>query len=149
MIIIGCDYHPGFQQIAYVNTDTGELSERRLGHREEAERFYHDLRTLGLTVRVGMEASGHARWFERLLGGLQFELWIGDAAAVRTKKGAKALRGGVRSSNHDRGCDRRDGWVGLSAGPVTIRSEPKVGLANLKQSEMALFSEHMRECAQN
>ena len=25
MIIIGCDYHPGFQQIAYVNTDTGEL----------------------------------------------------------------------------------------------------------------------------
>jgi hypothetical protein len=27
MIMIGCDYHPGFQQIAYVNTDTGELSE--------------------------------------------------------------------------------------------------------------------------
>src|SRR5437867_9716632 len=24
------------------------------------------------------------------------------------------LRRGVRSSNHDRGCDRRDGWVGLS-----------------------------------
>ena len=23
MIIIGCDYHPGFQQIAYVNTDSG------------------------------------------------------------------------------------------------------------------------------
>ncbi len=93
MIIIGCDYHPGFQQIAYVNTDTGELSERRLGHREEAERFYHDLRTLGLTVRVGMEASGHARWFERLLGGLQFELWIGDAAAVRTKRVRKPCEG--------------------------------------------------------
>jgi len=28
-------------------------------------------------VRVGMEASGHARWFERLLNELQFELWIG------------------------------------------------------------------------
>ncbi len=25
---------------------------------------------------VGMEASGHARWFERLLGELNFELWI-------------------------------------------------------------------------
>ena len=24
------------------------------------------------------------------------------------------LRWGVRSINHDRGCDRRDGWVGLS-----------------------------------
>jgi len=33
MIIIGCDYLPGFQQIAYVNTDTGDLSEERLGHR--------------------------------------------------------------------------------------------------------------------
>jgi hypothetical protein len=35
MIIIGCDYHPGFQQIAFVDTDTGELQERRLLHREE------------------------------------------------------------------------------------------------------------------
>src|SRR5438045_6857874 len=86
MIIIGCDYHPGFQQIAYVNSDTGELSEARLGHKEQAEQFYRDLRTRGLTVRVGMEASGHARWFERLLNELQFELWIGVAAAVRTKR---------------------------------------------------------------
>jgi transposase len=86
MIIIGCDYHPGFQQIAYVDTDTGELSEARLGHKEEAEQFYHDLKTRGLAVRVGMEASGHARWFERWLAELQFELWIGDAAAVRSKR---------------------------------------------------------------
>jgi transposase len=86
IIIIGCDYHPGFQQIAYVNTDTGELSEEHLGHKEEAEQFYHDLKTRGLMVRVGMEASGHARWFERLLADLEFELWSGDAAAVRTKR---------------------------------------------------------------
>jgi hypothetical protein len=25
MMIIGCDYHPGFQQIAFVDTETGEL----------------------------------------------------------------------------------------------------------------------------
>jgi len=86
MIIIGCDYHPGFQQIAYLNSDTGELNECRLGHKEEAEQFYHDLKTRGLPVRVGMEASGHARWFERWLAELQFELWIGDAAAVRAKR---------------------------------------------------------------
>ena len=86
MIIIGCDYHPGFQQIAFVDTDTGELQERRLEHREEAEKFYRDLEAQGATVRVGMEASGHARWFERLLGELGFELWIGDAAEIRTKR---------------------------------------------------------------
>ncbi|PYX50814.1 MAG: IS110 family transposase [Acidobacteria bacterium] len=40
----------------------------------------------GKSVRVGMEASGHARWFERLLAELNFELWIGDAAEIRTKR---------------------------------------------------------------
>jgi transposase len=86
MIIIGADYHPGFQQIAFVDTDTGELKERRLLHREEAEKFYRDLAAQGMKVRVGMEASGHARWFERLLAELNFELWIGDAAEIRTKR---------------------------------------------------------------
>jgi len=86
MIIVGCDYHPGFQQIAFVDTDTGELQERRLEHREAAEKFYRDLGAQGMRVRVGMEASGHARWFERLLAELNFELWIGDAAVIRTKR---------------------------------------------------------------
>jgi len=84
MLIIGCDYHPGFQQIAFVDQETGECGERRLSHREEAEQFYRAL--LGQKVRVGMEASGHARWFERLLNELQFELWIGDAAEIRSKR---------------------------------------------------------------
>jgi len=86
MIIIGADYHPGFQQIAFVDTETGELQERRLQHREEAEKFYRDLAAQGVRVRVGMEASGHARWFERLLAELNFELWMGDAAEIRTKR---------------------------------------------------------------
>jgi len=48
MLIIGCDYHPSVQQIAFVDTDTGELRERRLGHREEAEQFYRELSMFGL-----------------------------------------------------------------------------------------------------
>jgi transposase len=86
MIIVGCDYHPGFQQIAFVDTDTGELQERRLEHPEDAEKFYRDLAVQGMKVRVGMEASGHARWFERLLAELNFELWVGDAAEIRAKR---------------------------------------------------------------
>ena len=84
MIIIGADYHPGFQQIAFVDTDSGEFQEKRLAHGEEAEKFYRAL--AGQKVRVGMEASGQARWFERLLSELHFELWIGDAAKIRTKR---------------------------------------------------------------
>src|ERR1700689_2581077 len=87
MIIIGVDFHPEFQQIASVDTDTGEFQEKRLGHGEDAEAFYRAL--AGQKVRVGMEASGPARWFERLVAELQFELWIGDAAENRTKRGRK------------------------------------------------------------
>jgi len=86
MIIIGVDFHPEFQQIASVDTDSGEFQEQRLQHREEAERFYRELAGHGVAVRVGMEASGHARWWERLLAELQVELWIGDAAAIRSKR---------------------------------------------------------------
>src|SRR5262249_27366409 len=86
MIIIGMDYHPSFQQIAFVDNETGEYQESRLQHREEAEKFYRDLATHGVKVRVGMEASGQARWFERLLAELNFELWIGDATEIRAKR---------------------------------------------------------------
>ena len=84
MIIIGVDFHPEFQQIAVVDKETGEFQEKRLMHPDEAEKFYRG--RVGQEVRVGMEASGHARWFERLLAELQFELWIGDAAEIRTKR---------------------------------------------------------------
>jgi len=86
MLIIGCDYHPGFQQIAFVDSETGELQERRLKHREEAEQFYRTLATAGAKAQVGMEASGQAGWFERLLAELNFELWTGDAAKIAAKR---------------------------------------------------------------
>src|SRR5579862_898829 len=86
MIIIGVDFHPEFQQIALLNTTTGEAEEKRLAHPGEAEEFYRALASAKETVRIGMEASGHARWFERLVAELQFELWTGDAAAIRAKR---------------------------------------------------------------
>ena len=44
------------------------------------------LAAAGQKVRIGMEASGQARWFEQLLAELQIELWIGDAAEIRTRR---------------------------------------------------------------
>jgi len=84
MLIIGCDYHPSFQQIAFVDSATGECGERKLTHMVEAESFYRTLN--GGSVRVGMEATGHAHWFERLLAELNIELWIGDPAEIRAKR---------------------------------------------------------------
>ncbi|HEV2136896.1 MAG TPA: hypothetical protein VGR47_21940, partial [Terracidiphilus sp.] len=79
MMIIGCDFHPSFQQIACVDQETGEYEERRLSHREDALVFYRSLS--GRQVRVGVEATGNDRWFRKLLGELGFELLVGDASA--------------------------------------------------------------------
>ena len=86
MLIIGCDFHPSFQQIAICEVAEegqagGEVMEVRLSHREEAEQFYRSL--AGQAVRVGMEACGHYPWFERLLAELGMELWLGDASQIR------------------------------------------------------------------
>src|SRR6266403_315236 len=84
MIIIGVDYHPSFQQIAFLDQETGECGERQLHHSDgEAEKFYRELQQRGISVRVGMEATGYSRWFERLLAELGFEVWIGDAAEIK------------------------------------------------------------------
>jgi transposase len=89
MIIIGVDFHPEYQEIASVDTETGEYQEKRLAHPKEAEEFYRSLACVGQVLRVGMEASGHGRWFERLLEGLGVELWRGDAEVIRAKRGRK------------------------------------------------------------
>ena len=91
MIIVGVDYHPSVQQVAFLDTETGETGERRLNHSDgEAERFYRDLQRRQVKVRVGIEATGHARWFERLLAELKFELWIGDPAQDQGRPGTQA-----------------------------------------------------------
>jgi transposase len=79
-MIIGCDFHTRYQQIAMLDQATGELSERQLDHQSgEAEAFYRNLQG---SVRVGTEATGPIRWFERLLAELGHELWIGDARLI-------------------------------------------------------------------
>ena len=84
MNIIGCDYHPSFQQIAWVDTETGETQERKLMHGDgEAERFYRQLRG---PVRVGMESTGNCHWFVDLLAEMGHEVWIGDAARISAKQ---------------------------------------------------------------
>lgn len=80
MMIIGCDFHPSFQQIAFVDQETGEYGERRLSHREEAVRFYGSLS--GRRVQVGVEATGNDRWFRKLLSEAGHELLVGDASAI-------------------------------------------------------------------
>src|SRR5713226_4302325 len=87
MMIIGVDYHPSFQAIAFFVEETAECGEQELNHSDgQAEKFYRDLQQRGISVRVGLEATGYSRWFERLLAELGMEVWIGDAAAIKSRR---------------------------------------------------------------
>ena len=80
-MIIGCDFHPSWEQIAWLDTETGETGERRLVHADgEAERFY---RGLPVPTLIGMEATGNSHWLVDRLAELGHEVWVGDAGQIR------------------------------------------------------------------
>jgi hypothetical protein len=70
MIIIGVDFHPEFQEIASVDTDTGGYREKRLTHPEEAAQLYRSLASVGQTSDL-----------LRFLGTLQLSI---DVVLLRT-----------------------------------------------------------------
>ena len=40
MMMVGCDFHPSFQQVAILDTESGEIEEKSLTHAsKEAEQF--------------------------------------------------------------------------------------------------------------
>ncbi|MGO8718457.1 MAG: IS110 family transposase [Acidobacteriaceae bacterium] len=81
MKIIGCDFHPSWQQAAVSDAESGELSEGKLVNGDgEAERFYWELKT---PAPIGVEACGNSQWSMDLLQRLGHEVWVGDAAQIR------------------------------------------------------------------
>src|SRR3984957_5716864 len=81
MMIIGCDFHPSWQQVSWLDTETGDCGERKLVHASgDAKQFYQQLAAPGL---IGMEATGNSQWFVELVEDLGHAIWIGDAAQIR------------------------------------------------------------------
>jgi transposase len=81
MLIVGCDFHPSWQQIAWLDSETGETGEGKLVHAAgEAKKFYEQLPVPAL---IGMEATGNSQWFIELVEDMGHAIWIGDAAQIR------------------------------------------------------------------
>ena len=81
MMIIGCDFHPSWQQVSWLDSETGETGEQKLVHASgDARRFYQ---ALAGPVLIGMEATGNSQWFIELVEDLGHEIWVGDAAQIR------------------------------------------------------------------
>jgi hypothetical protein len=81
MKIVGCDFHPSWQQVAIFDPKSGEIAELKLVNTDgEAERFYEALEVPAL---IGIEACGNSQWFIELLERLGHLVWVGDAAQIR------------------------------------------------------------------
>ncbi len=92
MRIIGCDYHPSWQQVCWLETTTGETGEEKLDHASgEATRFYRGLSGHAL---IGMEATGNCQWFVEMATTAGHDVWIGDSARIRASD--------ARLQKHDR-----------------------------------------------
>jgi len=97
MTIVGCDYHPQWQQVATCDTTTGEYTERKLMNGNgEAEVFY---RQLPVPSTVGIEACGNSDWFVRLLEQMGHQVLVGDAARIRASY-VRKQKTDRRDANH-------------------------------------------------
>ena len=81
MTLVGCDLHSRKQQVAVLDTRTGELVEQELVHEGDAvERFY---RALPPPVTIGIETTGYTQWFHALMHQLGHTVLVGEAAQIR------------------------------------------------------------------
>jgi len=104
MMIIGCDFHPSWQQVNWLDTETGETGERKLVQASgDAERFY---RQVAASAPIGMEATGNCHWLVDLLSELGHELWVGDAAQIRASGAYPELAEGCGSRRRTSGMRR-------------------------------------------
>ncbi len=129
MIIIGCDLHTRSEQIAMLDTETGEFEERRLEHEDgEVRRFYAGLKEPAL---VGIESTGYTRWFADLLAELGHELVVGEAGKIRAKE--------TRKQKHD----RRDAEHILN---LLLRGDfPKIWLPSAEERDVRVLLEHRHQ----
>jgi len=81
---IGCDMHTRNQMVAWIEEGTGEIKKRRLEHENQQVKEFYAQFPRGTVV--GIEATFPAHWFERLMGELGLELWVGDAARIRASE---------------------------------------------------------------
>jgi hypothetical protein len=97
MKIVGCDFHPSWQQVAVFDRETGELAELKLVNGDgEAERFY---RALEAPALVGIEACGNSQWFIELLERLGHLVW-GRCGSDSGQLCASAEDGSARRGPH-------------------------------------------------
>jgi transposase len=80
-IFLGVDFHARTQTVSWCDTANGIIERRTLDHRtDDVRAFYQQFHVPAV---LGLEATGYARWFHRLVEETGHQLLIGDARRIR------------------------------------------------------------------
>ena len=145
MMIIGCDFHPSWQQVSWLDSETGEAGEQKLVHASgDARRFYE---ALAAPVLIGMEATGNSQWFVELVQDMGHEIWIGDAAQIRASY-VRQQKTDKRDAAHILKLVYPNGLQGYLSPRLTNKSRRNLlrvyGPPGGKQRELTSFCRHVK-----
>src|SRR4029453_6109035 len=81
MTLVGCDLHSRKQQVAVLDTTTGEVLEQELAHDGDAvQRCYRALRP---PRTIGIQYNGYTQGFHALMHRLGHTVPVGEAGKIR------------------------------------------------------------------
>ena len=110
-----------------LDTRTGEVSERQLGH--DGGTVEESYAALPGPVTIGIESTGYALWFHALMQCLGHTLLVGDAAKIRAMV-VRKTRTDRRDALHILDLLRHDrfptiwtAWVRVGRSPSSSRSD--------------------------
>ena len=138
MLIIGCDFHPSWEQVSWLDPETGETGERKLVHAEgEAERFYRELPAPALVTRERISTS---LW-----------RWISSCLRSRCSRSGTHSRGNRPSTSSFRMCAAsrlKNGLQHLALNQGMQRKGrlwSRAGLEGLRQLPLAPWAARRRQ----
>jgi transposase len=130
MQIIGVDLHARQQTIAKLDTATGEVVEKTLGHEgPQLREFYSAL--LPDPVLVGIEGTGSMPWFLQLMEELGIECRVGHPAKIRKAE--------TRRQKHD----RRDARLLLTL--LAENRFPSIWMPSSEQRDLRALLRHRHQ----
>lgn len=80
-VYLGVDFHARTQTVCWCDTEDGVIHQRTLDHEQDDVRAFYA--QFAAPAIVGLESSGYAVWFHRLLAELRHQVRVGDAFAIR------------------------------------------------------------------
>src|SRR5258706_13585635 len=80
MVLIGCDFHPSWQQVSWMNRETGAAGDQKLVHEPGAvEKIYQQFPD---GRQIGMEDTRNCQWIVEMMSRVGHKMLVWDATKI-------------------------------------------------------------------